>query len=140
MSKFYRLKGYIFGNKSYFCKVMKVLTFILATIILFLVIKPGIDLLSLQADTEQTCCGRQCPPTSDNDKSKNQEKDNDCDGKTCNPFQVCSSCVLVCLNMLFDYILISTAFSDKGFTHQSIFTSQCASDFWQPPKTVYQPI
>lgn len=115
---------------------MKFLTFILATFILFLAVKPGMDLLSLQADTEQTCCGGQCSPTADNDNSQDQNKDNDCDGKSCNPFQVCSSCVLVCLNIPFDCIPKPTAFSDKGFTYLSAFTSQFAPDFWQPPKIV----
>lgn len=115
---------------------MKFLILILATFILFLAVKPGIDTLSLQADTEQTCCGGQCTPISDNDNSQGQNQDNDCDGKSCNPFQVCGYCVLVCLNLPFDYILKPTAFSDKGFSYQSVFTSQFASDFWQPPKIV----
>jgi len=115
---------------------MKFLTFILATFILFLAVKPGIDLLSLQTDTEQTCCGGQCTPTSDSDNSQDQNQDNDCDGKSCNPFQVCSSCVLVCMNLPFDYIPKPTVFSNKGFTYQSAFISQFASDFWRPPKIV----
>lgn len=114
--------------------VMKLLTFILATFILFLAVKPGID-FSLQADSEQTCCGGQCTPISENDKSQDQNKDKDCDGKSCNPFQVCSSCVLVCLNTPFDYLPKPT-FSKKGFTYQSVFTSRFAPDFWQPPKIV----
>jgi len=92
------------------------------------------DLLYLQPDTEQTCCVGNCTQTSDNDNSQNQNQDNDCDGKSCNPFQVCSSCVLACLILPFDYIPKPTAFSEKGFTYQSIFTSQFAPDFWQPPK------
>jgi hypothetical protein len=115
---------------------MKLLTFILATFILFLAVKPGIDLLSSQVDTEQTCCCGQCTPTSDNDNSQGQNQDNDCDRKACNPFQVCGSCVLVCLNLPFNYIPKPTALPDKGFTYQSVFTSQFAPDFWQPPKIV----
>jgi len=115
---------------------MKILTFILATFILFLAVKPGIDLLSLQAGTEQTCCGGQCSPISDNDNSQDQNKDNDCDGKSCNPFQVCSSCVLVCFNLPLISIPKPTVFSDEKFTYQSTFTSQFDPDFWQPPKIV----
>jgi hypothetical protein len=103
---------------------MKILTFILATFILFLAVKPGIDLLSLQTDTEQTCCGGQCSPTSDNGTSQDKN------------FQVCSSCVLVCFNIPLISIPRPTVFSDKGFTYQSTFTSQFAPDFWQPPKIV----
>jgi hypothetical protein len=115
---------------------MKILTFILATFILLLAVKPGIDLLSLQADTEQTCCGGQCPQTSDNHKSQEQNQDNDCEEKSCNPFQVCSSCVLVCFNLPLISIPKPTVFSDEKFTYQSTFTSQFAPDFWQPPKIV----
>jgi len=115
---------------------MKSLTFILAIFILFLVVKPGMDLLSSQAVKELTSCGGQCAPTSDNDNSEDQNQDNDCGGKVCNPFQVCGSCVLVYLSLSFDYIPKPTTFSDKGFTYQFVFTSQFASDFWQPPKIV----
>lgn len=115
---------------------MKQLTFLLAIFILLNAVKPGIDLLSLQADSEQSCCGGQYSPISDNDKLQDQNKDNDCDGKSCNPFQVCSSCVLIHFNMPLDCIPKPTVFSDKGFTYQSAFTSQFAPDFWQPPKIV----
>lgn len=135
-SQFCRPTGGSFGNKPYFCRAMKFLTFILATFILFLAVKPGMDLLSLQADTAQTCCSGQCTPNSDNDNSQDQNQDNDCGGNVCNPFQVCSSCVLVCLNIPFDYIPKPTTFSYKGFSYQSVFTSQFAPDFWQPPKIV----
>jgi hypothetical protein len=119
-----------------FCRPMKFLTFILASFILFLAVKPGIDLLSLQANTEQTCCSGQCSPTADNDNSQDQNKDNECKGKSCNPFQVCSGCVLVCFNMPLIYISRPTVFLEKGFTYLSTFTSQFAPDFWQPPKIV----
>ena len=117
---------------------MKFLTLILATFILFLAVKPGIEMLSLQTDTEQTCCSGQCTPISDNDNSQDQDQKqkNDCDGQPCNPFQVCGSCVLVCLNIPFDYLLKPQIFSKEGFSYQSAFVSQFASDFWQPPKIV----
>ncbi|WP_091549112.1 hypothetical protein [Thermoflexibacter ruber] len=116
---------------------MKPITFILATFIFFLAVKPGIDIFLLQADTEQTCCGGQCTPISDNDKSQDQNQDNNCKGKTCNPFQVCGSCVLMCSNISsFIHLPKPTALSDKRFTYLSTITSQFASDFWQPPKIV----
>ncbi|MFN5629086.1 MAG: hypothetical protein ACK48W_07350 [Bacteroidota bacterium] len=118
---------------------MKFLVFILATFILFLAIKPGVDLLSFQEDAQQTCCDEQCSSTSQNEKSQNQTQDNDCGGKSCNPFQVCGSCVLVCVNFAFYFISKASMFSKKGFTYQSIFSTQYTSDFWQPPKIVYYP-
>lgn len=108
----------------------------LATFILFLAVKPVMVLLLLQPDTEQTCCGKQCIPTSDNDHSQNQNENNDCDGKSCNPFQVCNSCVLVCFHIPLISIPIPAIFLEDGIYHQVIFTSQFAPDFWQPPKIV----
>jgi hypothetical protein len=115
---------------------MKFLTFILASFILFLAVMPGINSLSLPADINQTCCGGQCNPVSDNDNTQDQNEDNDCDEKSCNPFQVCSSFVLICYNIPSISIPKPTFFSVKGFTYQSFFTSQFAPDFWQPPKFV----
>ncbi|MCZ2249308.1 MAG: hypothetical protein LC111_11180 [Bacteroidia bacterium] len=110
------------------------MTIILATTILFLAIKPGIDTLSLQTDTEQSCCGGQC--TSDNDNSQDENQENDCNGKSCNPFQVCGSCVLACLTLPFEYLPKQTVSTKETFAYQSAFASQFASDFWQPPKIV----
>ena len=115
---------------------MKFLTFILATFILFLAVMPGIISLSLPTDINQTCCGGQCNPTSDNDNAQDQNEDNDCDEKSCNPFQVCSSFVLICYNIPSISIPKTIVFSVKGFTYQSVFISQFATDFWQPPKFV----
>lgn len=115
---------------------MKILTVILATFILCLAVKPGFDLLLLQADTEQTYnCGK-CSSISNNDNSQDQNKDNSCNGKSCNPFQVCSSCVLVCFNITLISIPYPTVFSDKEFTYKSTIISKFAPDFWQPPKIV----
>ncbi|MBS1574188.1 MAG: hypothetical protein JST09_02690 [Bacteroidetes bacterium] len=115
---------------------MKLLTFILAAFILFLAVKPGIDLLSLQVETEQTCCGGQCTPISDNDNSQDQNQENGNNGQSCNPFQICSACILLCLTVQIDCIPKQTEVTEKGFTYQSAFTSQFDSDFWQPPKIV----
>jgi len=115
---------------------MKFLAFILATVILFLAFKPGIDTLSLQTDTEQACCGGQCTPDAADDTPKDQNQDSGCDGKSCNPFQVCGSCVLVFSNLPFEYLSKPTGVTEKDFTYQSIFTSPFASDFWQPPEIV----
>lgn len=114
---------------------MKFLTLILASTILFLAVKPGIDLLSLQADTELTCCGGECKPIADNEKLPDQQKKkDDCSGKSCNPFQVCGSCVLHFLTNRFLDLSKPEISIKQNFTFQSAFTSQFASDFWQPPK------
>ena len=114
---------------------MKFLSLLLATTILFLAVKPGIDLISLQSNTEKTCCGDQCKPIADSEKSSNQQKQkDDCSGKSCNPFQVCGSCVLHFLTNPFHDLSKPEISTKQNFTYQSAFTSQFAPDFWQPPK------
>lgn len=116
---------------------MKFLTLILATLILLLAVKPGVDTLLLQAGAEQTCCGGQCTPTSDNDNSKDQSKNKDCGGKSCNPIQACSICVLICSNLpSFDFKIKYPVLTEKLSTYKSAIPSQFTSDFWQPPKIV----
>lgn len=114
---------------------MKFSTLILATLILFLVIKPGIDLISLQNNNEQTCCDELCKSIADNEKTSSQQKQkNDRSGKSCNPFQVCSSCVLQCATNQIAEISKPEISTTQNFTYQSVFTSQFAPEFWQPPK------
>lgn len=111
---------------------MKYLSFLLASISFFLAVKPGVDLLSWQTHTEQSCCGGTCAPGTEEES----QEDRDCHGKLCNPFQVCCSCALICMNMPYDGILKPGVLSEKGFTYHSVFRSQFVSDFWQPPKIV----
>ena len=116
---------------------MKFLTLILATTILFLAVKSGIDLISLQSNTEQTCCDGQCKPIADNEKSSDPKKQkDDSSDKPCNPFQTCSSgmCVLQRLTNPFVGLSKPEISTKQNFTYQSAFTSQFAPDFWQPPK------
>ena len=115
---------------------MKFLTLILASTILFLAVKPGIDLILLQNNTEQSCCSGQCKPIADNEKSPDQQKQkDDSSDKPCNPIQVCSSmCLLLCLKNSFPDLSKPEISTKQNFTYQSAFTSQFAPDFWQPPK------
>lgn len=114
---------------------MKFLILILATTILFLTVKPGIDLISLQSNAEKNCCGGECKPITDTEKSAGQQKqkDNGSD-KPCNPFQTCSSMCLLCLTNSFPNISKPEISTKQNFTYQSAFISQFAPDFWQPPK------
>lgn len=127
---------HIFRNKLYLRMPMRCLTLILATFILFLCVKPGIDLLISKADTQETCCSKRCATTTGNTQQPEQDKDNSCDSKTCNPFQVCNSCVLFCIHTPVDIPLQAIFLFGKEFTYQSDFKHQFAPDFWQPPKIV----
>lgn len=115
---------------------MNRLTYILAFFILFLAMKPGMDALCVQENSERFSCSKPCKALSDKDKTDDQNQDNSCDGKACNPFQVCGSCVLICLQISAVCITEPTAYHDKGFTYRNVFTPQFTPDFWQPPKIV----
>ncbi len=115
---------------------MRSLIFILAIITLFLAIEPGVESLLSMAETQHGCCRGQCAPESESDDSQKQNSENDCAGRFCNPFQVCSTCVLDCNNLLPGILYKPTYLESKGFSYQFTFTSQFISDFWQPPKNV----
>jgi len=114
---------------------MKFFTLALATLILFLTAKPGIDLISWQTDTEQGCCGGQCKISAEDEKSSEQQnKKDDCSGNTCNPFLSCGKCVLQ--NQTLPALELSKPeiSTKQNFNYLPAFTSQFAFDFWQPPK------
>ena len=117
---------------------MKITAAILAIFISFLAVKPGVDVVcSMLIDIEINCCDTTCTPLSDSDTTKNQEQNNDCNGKTCNPFQVCNSCVLLINEVAsIDNLSKPKPPFKSRFTYQSALTSQYISDFWQPPKFV----
>jgi hypothetical protein len=112
---------------------MKSFTIILATLVLFLAVKPGVDALTLLYDAEVNSCAELCTSISNNTPIN---QNHNCEGKACNPYQVCGSCFLVCSNIPFDYLPKHYEFSQHFFALQPAFISQFASDFWQPPKIV----
>ncbi len=115
---------------------MKFSILILATFVLFLAIKPGVDLFSSKKAIYKTCCGDSCVPSSDSENSNTQNRDNDCNGEPCNPFQVCSTCTLASINFpLYIFVNFST-FSKNEFNSTTLITKQFNPDFWQPPKIV----
>jgi len=112
---------------------MRIFTLLMATFILSLALKPGMDLLSLQGDEILECCAGECCPASENSNENKTEKE-DCSGKSCNPFQVCGCCTFVCLANHFN-LLHKTFESEKQvFSLQKTFPTLYTSDFWQPPK------
>ena len=118
-----------------FAKGMKFFTLLLTTVILFLVAKPGLDLVSMQNETEQSCCAGNCKRASENENSPNEENQkNDSNGNTCNPFQSCCPWVFNFPTKAAVEPLNPEISSQQDSRYQSAFTSQFAPDFWQPPK------
>ncbi len=116
---------------------MKLSALILVITILFLAIKPGINVISLQNNPEQTCCEGQCSSLVSPEKSSEQEEQEDgCEGKSCNPFQVCCSHVLQCIANPNNEVLKPETFTKQFFSYKSTFYYQFAPDFWHPPKIV----
>ncbi len=114
---------------------MKFLTIVLAALILFLTVKPGIDLISLRSDADQGCCSGQCKPLADNEipGDKQSQKD-DCNGNSCNPFQSCGKCVLSSQVTTFFVFSTPEISTNRNFNYSAAYTSQCSFDFWQPPR------
>jgi hypothetical protein len=104
---------------------MKSLTTILAIAFTMLSLKPGIDVLY-----DAVGCSTACPIESCADTESG------CEGKACNPFQACNTCVLICPSGMAGPLDFMEATSGHGFGERPSFVSEYDSEFWQPPKIV----
>lgn len=112
---------------------MKLICYILTTMIMFLIAKPVGSMILFQNNQEYSCCDSMCTPK-ESKKEKNENKD--CTGKNCNPFQVCNSCVFI-LNQITNFIQNQPKIEiskKQKIEYQLTFVSQFIPDFWQPPK------
>jgi hypothetical protein len=115
---------------------MRLFTIILATSVLFLALKPGMDLISLHIDFEESCCSSQCAPLADFDSFQDQIPEDGCDGNGCNPFQVCCSNVMFLVTTPLDLSTNPQITTKQNFTYQSAYNLLITFDFWQPPQFV----
>lgn len=114
---------------------MKSMVFLLVTIILFLVAKPGMALISFQGNELQSCCVEKCNPV-DETGGEDGCSENGCGGKLCNPFQVCASCVFISFQH-YTALMPNLAFANKlNYYNLDCFSAYYASDFWHPPRAV----
>ncbi len=111
---------------------MKLITHILIFTIIFLSVKPGIDVLSFSSNTEQVCCNSSCSPIFNKKKSNKSNKNKE--NNSCNPFQICSNCLYVCAQVPFEYLKKTEIFSKLIFDYNSDMTSKYIGNFWQPPR------
>lgn len=102
----------------------------------FLAMKPGFDFIALKYKAQQNCCGSSCFQITKKTPSPHSKKQNDCNEKTCNPFQVCGSCALVCDNLYIFGIPKMFRQTEELNMFNADFISQFESDIWQPPKTI----
>ena len=115
---------------------MRFITIMLAVFVLGLALKPGLDMISLHIDFEESCCGSNCAPIADFDHVKDPKPADGCDGNGCNPFQVCCSSMVFLLATPFNFSVHSKITTKRIFTYQSAYTLLIAHDFWQPPQFV----
>lgn len=117
---------------------MKHIITILSFTILFLTVKPGLDVILLQYGISEQCCNSECSSTKINKKSGEKEKQNSKEqkGKSCNPFQNCSNCVLYIASNIFYKFSKTKIITSQNFSYKTKFNSQFKPDFWQPPKIV----
>jgi hypothetical protein len=114
---------------------MKYLTFLLACTIVILTVNPCMDTFLQLADKEQSCCGGTCSLNINVENSIETPVENDdCEGKTCNPFQVCGNCLFYNFVNPLGNIIHTEISTEHNFSYSSTFKSQFKPDFWQPPK------
>ena len=98
---------------------------------MILAVQPAVLLFNEKPKVD--CCAECCHKCKDFPKQENKTKD-DCNDKTCNPFQGCRCCV--------GYTLTSSSINlNQSFVHTTehyIFKESIVSSFsskiWQPPK------
>lgn len=112
---------------------MKFVALILTMIVIFLSFKPGIDLVLMQNWAKQTCCAEVCASTN---QSSQEEENKECEGNSCNPFQVCGSCSLFCQSVAFEKSPTIQISTKRQFLYSFTFSSLFIADFWQPPRLI----
>lgn len=111
---------------------MKIKTLILATYILLLTLQPMFSVFTIVSNNEtEACCSNSLIKKDQSGKKNNKSEKQ----KQCNPFKVCSSCVIYLFTSQPFFALSKTEISTKqNFIYQSVFTGQFEPYFWQPPK------
>ncbi len=116
--------------------MMKITALFLAIFVSFLTLKPSLDVIvSHFASTEQSCKNTECLPFANANNSEDSSQDNGCSGKTCNPFHLCTSGIVL-VNEVFNFEDVKQYFhtNKEGFNYQHSISSSYTSDFWHPPK------
>lgn len=105
---------------------MKLASKLLGVFILVLALLPGIEPIRLQAFKDDSCCSAKCE----------MPYETDCEGENCNPFEVCSSCVVA----IFEPILVAKPIQVLSYSLISylriVLIERFVQDFWQPPRSV----
>jgi len=117
---------------------MKVTAVLLAIFVSFLTLKPSLDVIvSHFTSSEQSCKNTECLPFANADSSDEEGQGKGCEGKTCNPFHLCTSGIVL-VNEVFNFEDVQQYFhsAKELFNYQSSITSSYTSEFWHPPKMI----
>lgn len=115
---------------------MRLITIILAIIVGFCAIKPGIEVLSLTQGEPVSCCSGQCTPIldSDGDDTDNTTSPQQEEHQVCNPFLACCACVVTCETPILLAFKNITFSINEVFSYTSPFSSLLIFDCWKPPQ------
>jgi|GEM_PF-1262845 len=115
---------------------MKFLAIIMTSIIFFLVLKPGFDVIISENSSDIDCCKEICASAHQADHSQEEAPEDNCNGSFCNPFLICGTCFIFNQAITIDgYQNIRENEKQKSL-YQFIFPSLFINDFWQPPQFV----
>lgn len=115
---------------------MKLLVAILASFILFLSMKPGLEVVFLnQPVTDVACCKGECSSDGANNDKDTEDKDNDRSEKNCNPFQQCCNGKIICQIKYQTLANVSEVYIENNFSlKNSGFLSNYNAECWHPPQ------
>lgn len=112
----------------------------MAVAIFTLAIQPGVDLLCQQLEQQETCCAGHCQlPVEEEATAEETDRHlpGSCEGENCcNPFQVCCTCLLQCLEIPQMALAGPVFFTQENFSYHYAHSALFTSEFWQPPRQV----
>lgn len=116
---------------------MKHLSIILAMFILFLALKPGLDVLVPSMGADACCCSTTSTKCPSNTKDSDMPSKKEGAEKMCNPFQVCHTCVLFCSSMQSNWMQFPPLECFSVFrTSNSIVYATFLAEAWHPPQCI----
>lgn len=114
---------------------MKFASYILIVVITVLTFKPGIDAVWSLAGSN--CCDKVCSVIQDVESDQeNKSEEDPCNGKACNPFQVCCSAVFVFSENNIDANERPDIWSESSFVFKSEISFPYAEKIIHPPEIV----
>lgn len=117
-------KGLIFD-------LVKAFSIFIAALILSLSAMSGIEWALADAHEDMTCCESTC---ANGGVEKDSDSEEGCCGDFCNPFQVCTHCVLLIPGQMLGSVSLRDESTEKNFIPPANLRDTYSFDFWQPPK------